>query len=53
VIDDKIIQYKAAVARAKILAERNLADQDYYRNLATRLERLLTFYEKLKNWKEI
>jgi hypothetical protein len=53
VIDDKIIQYKAAITRAKILAERELADQDYYRNLAVRLERLLRFYEKLKNWKEL
>lgn len=47
------MQYKVAVTRAKILAERELADQDYYRNLAARLERLLTFYEKLKNWKEL
>jgi hypothetical protein len=52
VIEDKIIRYKENLTLAQKLAINQYADQDYYDKMASRLKKMLNFYENLKIWKE-
>ncbi|MHA1643070.1 MAG: hypothetical protein ACTSUX_03630 [Promethearchaeota archaeon] len=47
-IEDKIIRYKMNLEIAKKLATHEYADKEYYQKLASKLEKMLRFYEKLK-----
>ena len=52
-IEDKILRYKDNITLARHLAKNQYADHEYYNNMVNRLEKMLTFYEKLKVWKEV
>ncbi len=52
-IEDKIMRYRTELKLAKTLAKKKYADQNHYENLAVKLEKILSFYEDLKVWKEI
>jgi len=47
-LDEKIQSYKQDIAIAKNLAKSEFADQIYYNNIASKLEKILRFYESLK-----
>ncbi|MFW9824480.1 MAG: hypothetical protein ACFFE4_16170 [Candidatus Thorarchaeota archaeon] len=51
-IDDKIDKYRDNLNLAQNLANNRYADHEYYEKLVIRLEKMLKFYENLKNWKE-
>ena len=52
-IEDKILRYKDNITLARNLAKKQYADQGYYEEMLSRLEKMLNFYEKLKVWKEV
>ena len=52
-LDEKIAEYKKDLALSKILKKHKYADQDYYNELISRFEKLLKFYEKLKQYLEV
>ncbi|MFX1328373.1 MAG: hypothetical protein ACFE91_09610 [Promethearchaeota archaeon] len=52
-IEEKILRYKNEIEVAKELSKRKYADQVYYDKLITKFEKILRFYEDLKNWKEL
>jgi hypothetical protein len=52
-LDQKIERYKRDIAEAKELKKRKYADHDYYNGLIAKFEKLLRFYERLKENSEI
>jgi hypothetical protein len=52
-LDKKIERYKRDIAQAKEFKKRKYADQDYYNELIAKFEKLLRFYERLKENKEV
>ncbi len=52
-IEEKILRYKNEIEVAKELSKRKYADYVYYDKLITKFEKILRFYEDLKNWKEL
>jgi len=53
VIEDKITQYQKEIILAKNIAQSKYADQEYYKIMINRLEKILKFYENLKGWKNL
>ena len=51
-IEDKILRYKDNIILARNLAKKQYADHGYYEKMVSRLEKMLSFYENLKIWKE-
>ena len=51
-LDKKIERYKRDIALAEELKKRKYADQDYYDGLIAKFEKLLGFYERLKEYSE-
>jgi len=51
-LDKKIERYKRDIALAEKLKTRKYTDQDYYDGLITKFEKLLGFYERLKEYSE-
>ena len=51
-LDNKIERYKRDIALAEELKKRKYADQDYYDGLIAKFEKLLGFYEQLKEYSE-
>jgi len=52
-LDKKIERYKRDIALAEGLKTRTYADQDYYDGLIAKFEKLLGFYERLKEYSEV
>lgn len=52
-LDKKIERYKRDIALAEELKTRTYADQDYYDGLIAKFEKLLGFYERLKEYSEV
>ncbi|MFX1339272.1 MAG: hypothetical protein ACFFDK_11740 [Promethearchaeota archaeon] len=52
-LDKKIEGYKRDIAQAKELKKRKYADQDYYNEIIAKFEKLLSFYERLKENSEV
>lgn len=52
VIEDKIIRYRNNIEIAKRLATHKYAEKKYYEEMITSLERVLKFYERLKEWRK-
>ena len=52
-IEDKILRYKDNIILARNLAKNQYADHDYYEKMVSRLEKMLSFYEKLRVWKAV
>ncbi len=52
-LDQKIQRYKRDITQAKELKKRKYADQDYYNELIAKFEKLLRFYERLKENSEV
>ena len=52
-IEEKILRYKDNITLARNLAKKQYADHNYYENMVNRLEKMLTFYENLKVWREL
>ncbi len=52
-IEEKILRYRSEIEVAKELSKRRYADHNYYDNLISKFEKILRFYEDLKNWKEL
>ncbi len=51
-LDQKIERYKRDIAYAKELKKKKYAYQDYYNGLIAKFEKLLRFYERLKESSE-
>lgn len=51
-IDEKIQRYKNGITIARELSKGKYADYDYYKNLISKFERILKFYEDLKVWRD-
>lgn len=51
-LDQKIERYKRDIAQAKELKKKEYAYQDYYDGLIAKFEKLLRFYETLKESSE-
>ena len=51
-LDKKIERYKKDISLAKELKKRKYTDQDYYDGLISKFEKLLGFYEQLKEYSE-
>jgi hypothetical protein len=51
VIEEKIQRYKDGIAIARELSKGKYADYDYYKNLISKFQRILKFYEDLKVWR--
>ena len=52
-LDKKISEYKRDIALAKSFKKHKYADQGYYNELISKFEKLLNFYEKLKQHLEV
>ena len=52
-LDKKIERYKSDIAQAEELKKRKYANQDYYNELIAKFEKLLRFYERLKENSEV
>ncbi|MFW9828812.1 MAG: hypothetical protein ACFFEY_14570 [Candidatus Thorarchaeota archaeon] len=50
-IEEKIQRYKNGIAIARELSKGKYADHNYYKNLISKFERILKFYEDLKFWR--
>ncbi len=51
-LNKKIEIYKKDIALAEELKTRKYADQDYYDGLIAKFEKLLRFYERVKEYSE-
>ena len=51
-LDKKIERYKIDIALAKELKKHKYTNQDYYNRLIAKFEKLLGFYERLKEYSE-
>jgi hypothetical protein len=49
-IDEKITRYKKDIDKARKLAKNNFADMEYYEQMASKLEKILRFYENLRDY---
>ena len=47
-LDDKIESYRRDITIAKKLAQSELEDKEYYQMIASKLEKMLNFYQNLK-----
>lgn len=52
-IEEKIMKYRNDLVVARKLAKNRFANQDYYKEMSIKLERLLKFYENLRIWNEL
>jgi hypothetical protein len=52
-LDQKIERYKRDILHAKELKKSKYADQDYYDELIAKFDKLLRFYERLKENSEV
>jgi len=52
-LNKKIERYKRDITLAEKLKKRKYADQDYYNELIAKYEKLLRFYERLKENSEV
>jgi hypothetical protein len=53
VIEDKLNKFRYELSVARNLVKNQYADQNYYKEIISHLEKLIVFYEKLKSWREI
>ena len=49
-LEQKIEDFRRDIRLAKSLARNKYANKNYYESMAHKLEKMLKFYEDLKNW---